>query len=357
MGTFAFANPSAAPSGGRQTESVTFTPNNTSAYNSVSGTVSVLVNKAMPAVTFTGAPANAPYEGTFAVTATTNASTKALITASGSCSITSTTVTITASSGTCSLTAAWVADSDYVAAYATQATAAIQATPVITWAAPAAITYGTALSTTQLNATATYNGAAVAGKFVYTPAKGTVPGAGSQTLSVTFTPTSANFTSASLSVILQVDNGIPTITWAKPAAITYGTALSGTQLNATASVPGTLIYSPAAGTILDAGTQTLSVTFTPTDAVDYTAATASVTLSVSKATPVVTWPTPAAIVYGTPLSGPQLDATASVPGTFVYSPAAGRSSPQALTSFPSRSPQPILWTMRPLLHLSPCRWV
>ena len=140
-------------------------------------------------------------------------------------------------------------------------------------------------------------------------------------------PTSADFTSASLSVILQVNHATPKITWAKPAAITYGTALSGTQLNATASVPGTLVYSPAAGTILDAGTQTLSVTFTPTDAVDYTAATASVTLSVSKATPVVTWPTPAAIVYGTPLSSTQLDATASVPGTFVYSPAAGKVEP------------------------------
>ena len=37
------------------------------------------------------------------------------------------------------------------------------------------------------------------------------------------------------------------------------------QLNASASVPGALIYTPAAGTVLAAGTTTLSVTFTPTD--------------------------------------------------------------------------------------------
>ena len=45
------------------------------------------------------------------------------------------------------------------------------------------------------------------------------------------------------------------ITWAPPAGITYGTALS-TQLNATASVPGTLVYTPAAGSIPAAGTDT-----------------------------------------------------------------------------------------------------
>ena len=60
------------------------------------------------------------------------------------------------------------------------------------------------------------------------------------------------------------------ITWANPAAISYGTALSGTQLNATANVPGTFAYTPAAGVVLNAGTgQTLHVDFTPTDAANY----------------------------------------------------------------------------------------
>ena len=39
--------------------------------------------------------------------------------------------------------------------------------------------------------------------------------------------------------------------------------------------------------------------------------------------PAIKWPTPANIVYGTPLSGTQLDATSTVAGAFSYSPAAG----------------------------------
>jgi len=153
------------------------------------------------------------------------------------------------------------------------------ATPTITWATPAAITYGTALSSTQLNATAS-----VPGTFVYSPVSGTVLGAGSQTLSVTFTPTdTTDYTTATATVTLVVNQATPTITWATPSPITYGTALSSTQLNATASVPGTFVYSPVAGTVLGVGSQTLSVTFTPTDTTDYTAATATVTLVVTAA--------------------------------------------------------------------------
>ena len=214
---------------------------------------------------------------------------------------------------------------NYTTATATVTIDVTKATPTITWPAPAAITYGTALSATQLNATAS-----VAGTFVYTPAAGTVLNAGAgQTLSVTFTPTdTANYTTATASVTIDVTKATPTITWPPPAAITYGTALSATQLNATASVgainaAGTFVYTPAAGTVLNAGAgQTLSVTFTPTDAVNYVPATASVLITV-KATPTITWATPADLVYGTALSATQLNATASVPGTFVYSPAAG----------------------------------
>ncbi len=71
-------------------------------------------------------------------------------------------------------------------------------------------------------------------------------------------------------------------------AITYGTALSGTQLDASASVAGTYSYSPPLGTVLHAGVQTLSVTFTPTDTTDYTTATGTVNLTVNKAVLTVT---------------------------------------------------------------------
>lgn len=37
----------------------------------------------------------------------------------------------------------------------------------------------------------------------------------------------------------------PVVTWANPASNVYGTALGGTQLNATANVAGTFVYAPA----------------------------------------------------------------------------------------------------------------
>jgi beta-glucanase (GH16 family) len=82
-----------------------------------------------------------------------------------------------------------------------------------------------------------------------------------------------------------ISTATPVITWATPASITYGTALSGTQLDATASVPGTFSYTPAAGAVLGVGSQALSVTFMPTNTANYTTATARVTLMVNPTAP------------------------------------------------------------------------
>jgi hypothetical protein len=123
----------------------------------------------------------------------------------------------------------------------------------------------------------------VTGTFAYTPANGTVLGAGPQTLSVVFAPNNTgDYISAAGSTILQVNQATPKITWGKPAAITYGTPLSSTQLDATASMPGAFVYSPPADTVLAVGTQTLSVTFTPTDTTDYTTQTATTTITVKQ---------------------------------------------------------------------------
>jgi hypothetical protein len=74
---------------------------------------------------------------------------------------------------------------------------------------------------------------------------------------------------------------LPVISWAGPSAILYGTALGPNYLNATATVPGTFSYSPAAGTVLNAGQgQVLSVTFVPDDINQYAIATGSVSLDI-----------------------------------------------------------------------------
>jgi hypothetical protein len=88
----------------------------------------------------------------------------------------------------------------------------------------------------------------------------------------------------------QAAKATPTITWANPASIVYGTPLGSAQLDATASVPGTFAYTPAAGTILNVGNnQTLSVTFAPTDTTDYTTATATVSINVLPSTTYSLW--------------------------------------------------------------------
>jgi len=74
----------------------------------------------------------------------------------------------------------------------------------------------------------------------------------------------------------------PTITWPAPAAITFGTALSSTQLNATANYPGTFTYSPAAGTVLSVGAHTLNVAFTPSNSTLAASATASNSITVTE---------------------------------------------------------------------------
>ena len=81
----------------------------------------------------------------------------------------------------------------------------------------------------------------------------------------------------------------PSFTWGNPADIIYGTALSGTQLDAavtynSTNVPGTFTYTPNTNTVLNAGAgQTLSVVFTPTDTGTFLPITNHVTLNVQKA--------------------------------------------------------------------------
>ncbi|HTW46852.1 MAG TPA: FG-GAP-like repeat-containing protein [Acidobacteriaceae bacterium] len=195
-----------------------------------------------------------------------------------------------------------------------------QGVPTINWSSPAPITYGTALSGAQLDATSPIGGA-----FTYVPPAGTVLTAGTHALTANFAPTnSADYQANSAQVNLTVNPAGTSINWPTPAPITYGTALSAAQLDATGSVPGTLNYDPPAGTVLTAGTHTLAVTFTPTDTTDYLPSSTSVSIVVNKATPTITWQNPAAISYGTPLSATQLDAVATpAGGVFAYDPSAG----------------------------------
>jgi hypothetical protein len=214
-------------------------------------------------VSFTGAPAEAPYNGTFVMLASTDASTVAYITSNNPtvCSLSGpyspVTVTMLKDTGKCTFTAQWGADQNYNPATATQKTTAEKATPVITWATPAAITYGTALSGTQLDASAN-----VAGSFVYSPAAGKIEPAGNDTLNVKFTPSNANYSTTTASVTLQVNQAatVTTIT-SSSQTITLtkkGTAVTTLDFHVTS-------YEPTGSVSLTASTgETCSGTLTPT---------------------------------------------------------------------------------------------
>jgi hypothetical protein len=95
-------------------------------------------------------------------------------------------------------------------------------------------------------------------------------------------------------MLTVTDKDVPTLIWPKPATISYGTPLSATQLNSTASVAGSFSYSlangnAAAGARLNAGNgQLLRVVFTPADSTNYAPVTTTVTLDVSRAPLTVT---------------------------------------------------------------------
>ena len=79
----------------------------------------------------------------------------------------------------------------------------------------------------------------------------------------------------------EILKATPLITWENPEDIYYGTELSALQLNAIADVPGSFVYTPDFGVILEvADNQPLNVVFTPTDNLNYNNADATVYINV-----------------------------------------------------------------------------
>ncbi|MCT7314875.1 hypothetical protein N5I87_02580 [Ralstonia sp. CHL-2022] len=165
-------------------------------------------------------------------------------------------------------------------------------TPTITWLNPASIAWGTALSTAQLNATAN-----VPGTFTYSPAIGTKPEVGTQTLSVTFTPQdTTKYASTTAVRTLTVNKAEPPVRWDLPAAVTQGSALTPAQVSTTPyalyGIGGTVdpaSYTTADGAPLSAATTStagsviLQATFVPRDSAHYRTALVSTALTIKPA--------------------------------------------------------------------------
>jgi hypothetical protein len=145
---------------------------------------------------------------------------------------------------------------------------------------PAGITAPAGWNCSSLGCTATTTSLPAGGSVPFTLAV-TVAGAGPATAVASVTGLEMNTSNNSASDTTVIGQSTPVVTWFKPPAILYGSALGSGQLNATANVPGTFVYTPPAGTVLPVGNgQTLSVTFTPNDPASYSAATATTSIDV-----------------------------------------------------------------------------
>lgn len=200
----------------------------------------------------------------FTVTATASSGLPVSLIASGECMIAGTTLTITAA-GTCTVFAQQPGNNVY-----TFAEDVVRSFNIAK--APAIITVGTEFTydgTIHL-ATVTTNPAGLSGLTVtYTLAGSPVTNPlNAGVYQVLATLDNQNYQAPVTTGTLTIHPAVPLVQWASPAAITAGTPLGATQLNATATGIGgarllsSFTYLPASGTVLPAGAaQPLSVEF------------------------------------------------------------------------------------------------
>ncbi|MCX6873694.1 MAG: immunoglobulin domain-containing protein, partial [Verrucomicrobia bacterium] len=311
-GTFAFTSPTTVPNAGTANQAVMFTPTDTANYTPVSIQVSVTVNRATPVIT------KAPV----AAAITYGQPLSAAILSSGTASVPGTfafaSPTTVPTAGTVNQAVVFTpTDTANYQTVSVQVSVTVNpATPVITETpVAAAITYGQPLSAAILSG----GTASVPGTFAFASST-TVPIAGTTNQAVTFTPTdTANNNTVSVQVSVTVNPATPVITIPPvAAAIIYGLPLADATLSGgTASVPGMFAFASPT-TVPNAGTANQAVMFTPTDTANYQTVSVQVSVTVNRATPVITKaPVAAAIIYGQPLSAATLSGgTASVPGRF-----------------------------------------
>jgi hypothetical protein len=194
----------------------------------------------------------------------------------------------------------------------------VKATPLVSvWPTATGITYGQALSASTLS-----GGTASAGGSFAFASPATTPSAGTYYASVIFTPAStASYNAVTGTVAVAVSKAAPSITaWPIASGIIYGQRLAASALSSGTATPSGAFVFTAPLTTPNAGTYTAAVTFTPTDASDYSAASGTTAVTVSQATPTVAaWPAASGIVYGQPLAASLLSGgSASASGIFTF---------------------------------------
>ncbi len=325
-GSFAYTPPAGTVlnAGNGQTLSALFTPSDTTNYNNANASVLINVLKASSTVTLSGT-GSFVYDGlahgaTASVSGVGGLNQSLTVSYTGACSAPPVNVAETP----CTVSAAYAGNPNHEGSSAS----------------------GT-ITITQAGSTTTVSG----GTFTYDgnphPATVLVTGAGGLSLSpapsysggcsaapvnvgeTTPTPCTASYTypgdgnhsGSSGSALIVINKAAATLSVSGGSFIYDGTSKSATVTITPIGLTGVSVTyngSPTAPT--NAGTYAVVASLANGN---YTAPDATATLVIDKAMPVITWSNPADIVYGTPLSGTHLNATANVAGSFAYTPPAG----------------------------------
>ena len=146
--------------------------------------------------------------------------------------------------GTFQIAATYNGDTTHYPATASTTLIVIPIAPTITWLNPESISFGTPLSTIQLDASAN-----VPGNYTYTPAAGVILPVGTNVLSVSFAPTSSGYTTATATANLLVTD-IPTITsiLPNPAAVGATVTIAG-NLFGSAQGSSTVVFNGVPATV------------------------------------------------------------------------------------------------------------
>ncbi len=196
------------------------------------------------------------------------------------------------------------------------------------------MTYGTAMSAAQLNPSTE-----VAGAFAFETVAGTILGAGQYVLKATFTPDDADsWIPVALEVPLVVNRAKLTIK-AQSVERVFGEdnpdfvlSLDGfVNGEGPADLTGTLAATTAGTKDSTPGTYAITTSGVSSDNydIDFLTGDAGGVLTITKGHALLSWAKPATVIYGTRLSGAELNALAKteagglLDGAFVYAPKAG----------------------------------
>jgi hypothetical protein len=314
-----------------------FTPTDTTNYFSASSTTSLTVTTQSTTIGFSSAiPTSVEYETTLANilnTTASNAGTVNYYYVSSGANVAVTTSTVL-QVGTYTIYAQLIpTNSDYASSTTSTSLTVTHKTVVITYSNLPNIYYRTTAST-SLNATVS---PAIAGSFRYftnvdqtgevLPA--TLLNVNNYTIHTYFTPSNSNYTSAYASTSLIVNKFTPTIDL-PTSSIVYGTQISSCFIAeiSPSSIEGTTTYyldsnhtdAIESTEVFSVGTYTLYARFTPTNTLNYTTASTSDTITVTKQPTTLTFPNISSFVYETTLANFITGTTVSggVPGTFNF---------------------------------------